>query len=75
VTKSIAPNYPAAVKRSTCIKDILRRINRGEINDHVDLMRDFAVLCANAVQFNGIDEEDEASVGRQAREMWEAFEK
>jgi hypothetical protein len=30
-------------------------------------------MCANAVQFNGV--EGEVSVGRQAQELWEAFER
>jgi len=36
-------------------------------------MREFAIMCANAVQFNGV--EGEVSVGRQAQELWEAFER
>ncbi|GAA6016238.1 hypothetical protein JCM11491_003778 [Sporobolomyces phaffii] len=75
VTKTQAPNYSAAVKRSTCLKDIAKKIKSGEVSDNVELMREFAVLCANAVQFNGIDQDDEVSVGRQARELWEAFER
>ncbi|GAA5988350.1 hypothetical protein JCM5350_004410 [Sporobolomyces pararoseus] len=73
VTKSQAPNYSAAVQRPTCLRDIGKKIKNGEIKDNSELMREFAIMCANAVQFNGI--EGEVSVGRQAQELWEAFER
>ncbi|GAA5967281.1 hypothetical protein JCM3765_005589 [Sporobolomyces pararoseus] len=73
VTKSQAPNYSAAVQRPTCLRDIGKKIKNGEIKDNSELMREFAIMCANAVQFNGV--EGEVSVGRQAQELWEAFER
>lgn len=73
VTKSQAPNYSAAVQRPTCLRDIAKKIKNGEIKDNSELMREFAIMCANAVQFNGV--EGEVSVGRQAQELWEAFER
>ncbi|GAA5881034.1 hypothetical protein JCM16303_004644 [Sporobolomyces ruberrimus] len=73
VTKKVAPNYIDSILRPICLKDISKRIKNGEVSTNTELMRDFALLCANAVQFNG--DEGENSVGRQAKEIWEAFER
>lgn len=73
VTKSIAPMYNVAVRRPTCLKDVLKAIKSGAISNSTELMRDVALLCANAIQFNG-DEGDE-SVGHYARLLWERFER
>ncbi|GAA5914045.1 uncharacterized protein JCM6883_007133 [Sporobolomyces salmoneus] len=73
VTKSQAPNYSTAVQRPTCLRDITKKIKNGEIKDNGELTREFAIMCANAVQFNGI--EGEVSVGRQAQELFETFER
>ncbi|GAA5940491.1 uncharacterized protein JCM15063_002349 [Sporobolomyces koalae] len=72
ITRSIAPNYQSAVRNPTCLKDVSKAIKNGEIRDSRDLMKAFAILCANAVQFNG--DEGEGSIGRQAKELWVAFE-
>ncbi|GAA6030202.1 hypothetical protein JCM8097_008985 [Rhodosporidiobolus ruineniae] len=73
VTRSIAPLYNVAVYRPTCLKDILKKIKAGDVRDETELMREVALLCANAMQFNG--DEGEESVGHCARLMWERFER
>ncbi|BGP41865.1 hypothetical protein JCM10449v2_005859 [Rhodotorula kratochvilovae] len=73
VTKSIAPLYNVAVRRPTCLRDITKAIKSGAIANSTELMRDVALLCANAMQFNGDEGED--SVGHCAKLMWERFER
>ncbi|GJN92839.1 hypothetical protein Rhopal_005877-T1 [Rhodotorula paludigena] len=73
VTRTIAPLYGVAVRRSTCLKDVLKAIKSGNISSSTELMRDVALLCANAMQFNGDEGED--SVGHCAKLMWERFER
>ncbi|BGP26228.1 bromodomain-containing protein [Rhodotorula toruloides] len=73
VTKSIAPMYNVAVRRPTCLRDITKAIKSGAISTNTDLMRDVALLCANAIQFNGDEGED--SVGNCAKLLWERFER
>ena len=50
---------------------VLQRVKKGLTKDHVELMRDVALLCANAVQFNGRDDE----VGVKAQELWDRLER
>lgn len=73
VTRSIAPMYNTAVRRPTCLKDVLKAIKSGAISNSTELMRDVALLCANAIQFNG--DEGEESVGHCAKLLWERFER
>lgn len=73
VTRSIAPMYNVAVRRPTCLKDVLKAIKSGAISNSTELMRDVALLCANAIQFNG--DEGEESVGHCAKLLWERFER
>ncbi|BGP33826.1 hypothetical protein JCM10296v2_005631 [Rhodotorula toruloides] len=73
VTKSIAPMYNVAVRRPTCLRDITKAIKSGAISTNTELMRDVALLCANAIQFNGDEGED--SVGYCAKLLWERFER
>ncbi|GAA6050568.1 hypothetical protein JCM3770_001466 [Rhodotorula araucariae] len=73
VTKSIAPLYNLAVRRPTCLRDINKAIKSGAIATSTELMRDVALLCANAMQFNGDEGED--SVGHCAKLLWERFER
>ncbi|GAA5853922.1 hypothetical protein JCM9279_007603 [Rhodotorula babjevae] len=73
VTKSIAPLYNVAVRRPTCLRDVTKAIKSGAISTSTELMRDVALLCANATQFNGDEGED--SVGHCAKLMWDRFER
>lgn len=73
VTKTIAPLYNVAVRRPTCLRDIVKAIKSGAISTSTELMRDVALLCANAMQFNGDEGED--SVGHCAKLMWDRFER
>ncbi|GAA5873471.1 hypothetical protein JCM3774_002426 [Rhodotorula dairenensis] len=73
VTRSIAPMYNTAVRRPTCLKDVLKAIKSGAISNSTELMRDVALLCANAIQFNG--DEGAESVGHCAKLLWERFER
>ncbi|MBZ6370653.1 MAG: bromodomain-containing protein [Microbacterium hominis] len=73
VTRSIAPMYNTAVRRPTCLKDVLKAIKSGAISNSTELMRDVALLCANAIQFNG--DEGEESVGHCAKLLWDRFER
>ncbi|GAA5935686.1 hypothetical protein JCM3775_003382 [Rhodotorula graminis] len=73
VTRSIAPLYNVAVRRPTCLRDVTKAIKSGAISTSTELMRDVALLCANATQFNGDEGED--SVGHCAKLMWDRFER
>lgn len=73
MTRSIAPMYHTAVRRPTCLKDVLKAIKSGAISNSTELMRDVALLCANAIQFNG--DEGEESVGHCAKLLWDRFER
>lgn len=71
VRKTDAPSYADAIKRPMWLGQVLQRVKRGLTKDHVELMRDVALLCANAVQFNGRHDE----VGQKAQELWEKLER
>ncbi|KAM0751224.1 Bromodomain-containing protein [Meredithblackwellia eburnea MCA 4105] len=70
VSKKDAASYYDAVKRPMCITDVIRRVKNGATVTSQEVMRDAAVIFANAVQFNGVNEE----VGVNAREIWGKFE-
>ncbi|KAM0786369.1 hypothetical protein ACM66B_001838 [Microbotryomycetes sp. NB124-2] len=70
VKRSDAPAYPEAVKRPMWLQQVVSRVKKGVTTNEVELMRDMALLCANAIQFNGKDD----SVGKQAAELWSKFE-
>ncbi|KAK4052004.1 hypothetical protein OIO90_004534 [Microbotryomycetes sp. JL221] len=70
VKRSDAPAYPDAVKRPMWLQQVVSRVKKGVTTNEVELMRDMALLCANAVQFNG----KEDNVGKQAAELWTKFE-
>ncbi|CEQ40148.1 SPOSA6832_01731, partial [Sporobolomyces salmonicolor] len=73
VTRGQAPAYSSAIRRPLCLKDIGKKIKSGEVGTTGEMMREVAVLCANAVQFNG--DEGEGTVGWAAKQMWESFER
>ncbi|KAK4050299.1 hypothetical protein OIV83_003620 [Microbotryomycetes sp. JL201] len=70
VKRSDAPAYPDAVKRPMWLQQVVSRVKKGITTNEVELMRDMALLCANAIQFNG----KEDSVGKEAAELWSKFE-
>lgn len=71
VKKSDAPAYPDAVKRPMWLAQVTSRVKKGITTNEVELMRDMALLCANAIQFNGKDD----TVGKEAAELWTKFER
>lgn len=70
VKKTDAPAYPDAVKRPMWLAQVTSRVKKGITRDHIELMRDVALLCANAIQFNGRED----NVGEEAVELWGKFE-
>ncbi|ORY74072.1 hypothetical protein BCR35DRAFT_353961 [Leucosporidium creatinivorum] len=70
VKKTDAPAYPDAVKRPMWLAQVTSRVKKGITRDHIELMRDVALLCANAIQFNGRED----NVGQEAVELWGKFE-
>lgn len=52
------------------LAQITSRVKKGLTRDAEELMRDVALLCADAVQFNGTEDD----VGQKARELWGVFE-
>jgi hypothetical protein len=68
VKKSEAPAYPKAILHPTCLREIGTRVKK-TIKNPVEIMREVALLCANAVQFNG----EESDVGQDAIALWAKF--
>lgn len=70
VKRSDAPAYQDAVKRPMWLAQVTSRVRKGVTRDATELMRDVALVCANAVQFNGRED----NVGQEAAELWSKFE-
>jgi hypothetical protein len=70
VLKSQASNYDEIVKRPMHILEITRRLKSGLITNSKEMMRDVALIFANAVQYNGV----ETQVGMDAQTVWSKFE-
>lgn len=52
------------------ITEVARRVRSGVITDSKEVMRDVALIFANAVQYNGVKTE----IGQQAQALWLRFE-
>lgn len=58
-----------------CIKDVVRRVKEGILTTSEEVIRDVALIFANAVQYNGLNvKEGEVAMGIQAQAVWQAFE-
>lgn len=54
-----------------CLRDVSRKIKDGTIFETSQVMRDVSLIFANAVQFNGVEED----IGIKARGVWSHFER
>ncbi|KAI5481129.1 hypothetical protein MNV49_005564 [Pseudohyphozyma bogoriensis] len=70
VLKSQAPAYGEAVLRPTSIADIKKAIRAEKIHSNEEITRDVALMCGNAVVFNGMGTE----IARCAKSTWLKFE-
>lgn len=71
VLKRDAPTYDKAIQRPLCLVDIIRGVKSGELLTSTQVTRDVALMFANAVQFNGVNDD----IAQCARDSWIEFER
>ncbi|KAL8287349.1 hypothetical protein RQP46_003801 [Phenoliferia psychrophenolica] len=71
VNKKDAPTYYDAIPRPVCLADIIRNVKQSDIVTNGEVQRDVALMFANAVQFNGVQDE----IAECARLSWAEFER
>lgn len=70
VPKSLAAAYDEIVHRPMHIAELKANVKNGKVSTPKEVMRDVALMLANAQQYNGPDTE----VGEAAQQLWTVFE-